>query len=67
VAIVVDDIEFLRPDQAVVWYSVELDGSRFAFVDGREGRAVVVGGRWMVERATVVDLLGSAGVLVPPP
>ena len=65
--IVVDDIKFLRPDEAVVWFSVEVDGNRLGFVNGREGRAVLDGGRWMVEHATLVDLLGMAGVRVPPP
>jgi hypothetical protein len=65
--IVVDDIKFLRDDEAVVWFSVEIDGSRLSFVNGREGRAVLVNGRWMVEHAGLADLLGMAGVEVPPP
>ena len=65
--IVVDDIKFLRPDEAVVWFSVEVDGNRLGFVNGREGRAVLDGGRWLVEHATLADLLGMAGVQVPPP
>jgi hypothetical protein len=64
---VVDDIKFLRDDEAVVWFSVEIDGSRLSFVNGREGRAVLVNGRWMVEHAGLADLLGMAGVEVPPP
>jgi hypothetical protein len=65
--IVVDDIKFLRPDEAVVWFSVEVDGNRLQFVNGREGRAVLVGDRWLVEHATLADLLGMAAVQVPPP
>lgn len=65
--IVVDDVLFLRSDEAVVWFSLEVDGNRFGMVDGREGRAVKIGDRWMIERATIVDLLGFAGVMVPPP
>jgi hypothetical protein len=65
--IVVDDIKFLRNDEAVVWFSVEIDGSRLGFVNGREGRAVLVNSRWMVEHAGLADLLGMAGVEVPPP
>jgi len=67
VKMVVDDVLFLRPDEAVVWFGVEVDGQRFAMVDGREGRAVLVDGRWMIEHATMVDLIGFAGVAVPTP
>lgn len=66
-SLIVDDIKFLRPDEAVVWYSVEVNGERFPMVNGREGRAVKVGGRWLIEHATIADLLGFAGVTVPPP
>ncbi len=65
--VVVDDILFLRSDEAVVWFSVEIDGSRLAVVNGREGRAVKVGDRWMIERATIANLIALAGVDVPPP
>lgn len=64
--IVVDDIVFLRSDEAVVWFSVEVDGNRFPMVNGREGRAVRVGDRWLIEHATLVDLLRFARVIVPP-
>lgn len=67
VGITVDGVLFLRSDEAVVWFSVEIDGKRFPVVNGREGRAVKVGGRWLIERATVVDLLALAGVVAPPP
>jgi hypothetical protein len=65
--LIVDDVKFLRPDEAVVWFSLEIDGNRLGFVNGREGRAVMVSGRWMIEHATIVDLVGIAGVEVPPP
>lgn len=64
---VVDDIKFLRPDEAVVWFSIVIDGNRIPFVNGREGRAVLEGDRWLIEHATMVDLIGMAGVQVPPP
>jgi hypothetical protein len=66
-SLIVDDIKFLRPDEAVVWFSVEVNGERFPMVNGREGRAVKVGDRWMIEHATIADLLGFAGVVVPAP
>ena len=64
---IVDDITFLRPDEAVVWFSLEIGGNRVAAVEGHEGRAVLVDDRWMIEHATIVDLVGMAGVVVPPP
>jgi outer membrane lipoprotein-sorting protein len=63
---VVDDVLFLRSDAAVIWFGIEVDGQRFPMVNGREGRAVLLDDRWLVERATVVDLLGFAGVSYPP-
>jgi hypothetical protein len=66
VRFVVDDVKFLRPDEAVVWFSLEIDGNRPGLVVGREGRALLIDGRWVIEHATLVDLLGIAGVAVPP-
>ena len=63
---VIDDVLFLRSDAAVVWFGIEVDGQRFPMVNGREGRAVLVDGRWLVERASLVDLLGFAGVSYSP-
>jgi outer membrane lipoprotein-sorting protein len=67
VKVVVNDIKFLRADEAVVWFSIDIDGNRLGFVNGREGRAVLEGERWLVEHATLVDLIGMAGVVVRPP
>jgi outer membrane lipoprotein-sorting protein len=66
-SLIVDDVKFLRPDEAVVWFSVEVNGERFPMVNGREGRAVKVGERWLIEHATIADLLQFAGVVVPSP
>jgi hypothetical protein len=65
--LIVDDVKFLRPDEAVVWFSVEVNGARFPMVDGREGRAVKVGDRWLIEHATIADLLSFGGATVPAP
>jgi hypothetical protein len=65
-SLIVDGIKFLRPDEAVVWFSVDVDGQRFPLVNGREGRAVKVGGRWVIEHATIADLLSFARVEVRP-
>jgi hypothetical protein len=65
--VVVDDVLFLSPDQAVVWFTVTVDGRRSPLVDGREGRAVRVDGTWLVEHATFAGLMAFAGVPMPPP
>jgi len=65
--LIVDDVKFLRPDEAVVWFSVEVNGARFPMVDGREGRAVKIGDRWLIEHATIADLLSFGGATVPAP
>jgi len=66
-SMVVDDIMFLRSDEAVVWFSIEVDGTRLSAVNGREGRAVKVEDRWVIERATIADLLALARVTLPSP
>lgn len=67
VSLVVDDCLFLSDDRAVVWYSVLLDGRRPPVVRAREGYAVRVRDRWVLERASFADLVGLAGVQCPPP
>ena len=66
-SLIVDDVKFLRLDEAIVWYSVDVNGERFPMVNGREGRAVKVGDRWLIEHATIADLVEFAGIVVPPP
>jgi len=66
VRIVVDDIRFLREDEAVVWFTLEIGEERSFVLRGHEGRAVKVDDRWMIERATLGGLLALAGVEVPP-
>jgi hypothetical protein len=60
-------VRFLSPERALIWYSVLLDGRPLSAVAGRQGYAVVVDGRWLVERATFADVVGLAGVSCPPP
>ena len=62
-----DDVRFLSPERALIWYSVLLDGRPLSAVAGRQGYAVMVDGRWLVERATFADVVGLAGVSCPPP
>lgn len=67
ISLVVDDCLFLSDDRAVVWYSVLLDGKRPPVVRAREGYAVRIDGRWVMERASFADLVSLAGVPCPPP
>jgi hypothetical protein len=67
VAFAVDALRFVCPDEAVVWFSLEIDSQRSPLVRERQGRAVRVGERWLIERATIAELLSLAGVHVPPP
>jgi hypothetical protein len=62
-----DAVRFVCPDEAVVWFSLEVRGEPSPLVRQRRGRAVRVGGRWLIERGTIAELLASAGVHVPPP
>jgi hypothetical protein len=66
-AFALDAVRFVCPDEAVVWFSLEVRGEPSPLVRQRRGRAVRVGGRWLIERGTIAELLASAGVHVPPP
>jgi hypothetical protein len=59
-AMVVDKIKFLHAAEAVVWFRSE-------HIPTREGRAVLIGDRWKVSRATYSALVAMAGVTCPPP
>jgi hypothetical protein len=64
----VEIIRFVCPDEAVVWFTIELGGRvPSPIVSGRRGRAVRVDGRWLIERGTMAEVLGLAGVTLPPP
>jgi RNase P/RNase MRP subunit p29 len=55
-----EKIKFLGSTEAVVW-------SRHPVIGIREGRAVLVDGKWKVSRATWSGLLAGAGIVCPPP
>lgn len=56
-AIVVDDVLFVRPDEAVVWFTVTVDGEPVPAATSMGARVVLVDGRWLVSHATVVGLI----------
>jgi hypothetical protein len=53
-------IKFLGTSEAVVW-------SHHPVIGIREGRSVLVDGKWKVSRATWSGLLAGAGIICPPP
>ena len=60
----VDEIVFVDPEHAAVWYSISVNGSQ---VLGRHrGDAVVVEGEWNMSRETFRDLLAQGGITLPP-
>jgi hypothetical protein len=61
----VEHLKFLRPDEAVVWFTLERGGQ--TLLPGVEGRALLVDGTWLVSRATFTQVVGSVGVACPPP
>lgn len=65
---VVKAVRFVCPDEAVVWFDVEVGGRvPTPVVAGRRGRAVRTGGRWLIERGTMAEMLALGGAHVPPP
>jgi hypothetical protein len=65
---VVRAVRFVCPDEAVVWFDVEVGGRvPTPVVAGRRGRAVRAGGRWLIERGTMAEMLALGGAHVPPP
>ncbi len=61
----VDDVLFVRPDEAVVSFRVMVRMMPGGFA--QTGRVIKIGDRWLVERATLCNLLEMAGVQCPRP
>lgn len=61
----VELIKFLGPDHAIVWFELERGGR--SLLGLMEGRAYLVGSRWLVDRSTFCRIVGSVGVVCPPP
>lgn len=59
----VQHIKFLNAVEAMVWFTVDLTVMKLQF----EGRARLTESGWKVSRSTIGELLGRAGVSVPPP
>ena len=60
----VDEIVFIDPGHAAVWFSIAVDGT--TMLSRRRGEAVVVDDVWKVARSTFCELMALAGVQCPP-
>ena len=64
VAATVDEIVFVDPIHAAVWFSISLDGR--PMLQRHRGDAIVVEGRWKMARSTFCGVMSMAGVPCPP-
>jgi hypothetical protein len=64
VAVSVDEIEFIDPSHAAVWFTISVDGR--ALLGSDLGDAVLVDGEWKMARSTFCGLMARAGVACPP-
>jgi hypothetical protein len=60
------EIAFVRADEADVRFRVVVPKAPVGGID-TQGRALMIGGRWVIDRATVCGLFSMAGVTCPPP
>jgi hypothetical protein len=58
-------VKFVSDHEAVVWCAIGVNGNKL--LQQIEGRAILVGERWLVTRATFCHLMRLAGVTCPPP
>jgi hypothetical protein len=61
--IVIDEIEFIDEEQAVVVFTLTLEG---VSSEARRGQVLAIDGHWKVARSTFGELMGIAGVNCPP-
>jgi hypothetical protein len=60
----VDEIVFVKPQHAAVWYSIFVNGGRV--LDRHRGDALVVDGAWKMSRSTFCEIVAMGGVSCPP-
>ena len=62
--VVIERVRFSTPEAASVGFALVLDtGGRLSFV----GTVARSGGRWLVTRTTIADVLRTGGISLPPP
>lgn len=60
------EIRFVRADEADVRFRVVVPKAPAGGID-TQGRALLIDGRWVIDRATACGLFSMAGVTCPPP
>lgn len=60
------DITFVRADEATVRFRVSVTRAPMGGID-TDGRALLIDGRWVIDRVTVCRLFSMASVECPPP
>jgi hypothetical protein len=61
----VQHVKFVSPREAVVWFTLDQGGRDL--LGTMEGRAHLVRGEWLVARSTFCHIVGTVGVICPPP
>jgi hypothetical protein len=64
ILLTVDEIIFVDPEHAPVWFSILVNGS--PVLARHRGDAVLVEGEWMMARSTFCQIMAMAGVTCPP-
>jgi hypothetical protein len=60
----VDEIVFIEPGHAAVWFSIAVDGTTMLAL--RRGEAVFVDDVWKVARSTFCEVMALVGVQCAP-
>jgi hypothetical protein len=64
IVVTVDEIIFVDPEHAAVWFSIFVNGS--PVLSRHRGDAVLVESEWMMARLTFCQIMAMAGVTCPP-
>ena len=64
IVVTVDEIIFVDPEHAAVWFSIFVNGS--PVLSRHRGDAVLVEGEWMMARSTFCQIMAMGGVTCPP-
>jgi hypothetical protein len=60
----VDDVIFVDPEHAAVWFSISVNGGQV--LDRHPGDAVLIDGEWKMALSTFRQMMAMAGVALPP-
>jgi hypothetical protein len=60
----VDEVVFVDPEHAAVWYSLLMHGR--TYLSRQRGDAVLIDGEWLMARSTFNQIMALGGVTLPP-